>query len=227
MRQSLNRIYVLHLPPCIASQRLMQRALECVSAEKRARLQKLRCRGEYERILLGDFLLRRVLSDVTGTAPEQLAFTFGEHQKPQLASRADVQFNLSHSGEYAVCAVSEQPVGIDTEQPAEIAHSLAREFFHPDEAAFLDGLPETLYQEYFFRLWTLKEAYVKYLGTGLTTALDSFSFVGKDQIFYTHPFAPALYFAQFRLPEGAGYFVSVCGGVRLCEVCTLTPADVL
>lgn len=227
MRQSLNRIFVLHLPPCIAETGLMQRALACVSAAKRERLQKLRCKGEYERILLGDYLLRRVLSDFTGTAPEQLAFACGAHQKPYLPARPDVHFNLSHSGNYAVCAVSDQETGIDTEQPARIEHTLAREFFHPDEAAFLDSLPETQYQEYFFRLWTLKEAYVKYLGTGLTTALDSFSFVGADRIFYTHAFAPELYFAQFRLPEEMGYFVSVCGRSRIREICNLTPADLL
>ncbi len=224
MRESLNRIYVLHLPPCIREERLVQAALQMLSDEKRERLSNMKCRSEYNRILFGDLLGRHVLSGITGIAPEQLRFLRGEYGKPLLAEKTDVHFNLSHAGDFAVFAVSDGAVGVDAEQTGKCERTLARQFFHQQEAVFLDSLPEQLYSEYFFRLWTLKEAYLKYRGTGLAAALNSVSFIGADGIFYTHAFEPQLCTAQFRLPEG--YFVSVCGRSQM-QACICVDPDTL
>lgn len=224
MRESLNRVYALYLPPCIGQERLVQRALQLLSEEKRERLHKMKCRSEYNRILFGDLLVRHILSGVTGHAPEQLHFLRGPYGKPHSADHPAVHFNLSHAGDYAVCAVSDGAVGIDVEQTGKCERMLARQFFHQREADFLDSLPESLYPEFFFRLWTLKEAYLKYRGTGLSAALNSVSFIGTDGIFYTHGFEPELCTAQFRLP--GGYFVSVCGKQNM-QGCICLDADTL
>ena len=86
--------------------------------------------------------------------------------KPRLAGREDLHFSLSHSGHWAVCALSDLPVGVDVEAPR-CTPAVARRFFHPEELTSEDSV-------FLTRLWTAKEAFVKSLGRGLTIPLDSF-----------------------------------------------------
>ena len=84
-------------------------------------------------------------------------------------------FNLSHSGPYVVLAVGERPVGVDVEcfRERRNAEALAKRYFTPEEMAYADGN-----REHFFRVWTAKEARLKWDGTGLRMPLNSFSVLG-------------------------------------------------
>jgi 4'-phosphopantetheinyl transferase len=86
----------------------------------------------------------------------------------------NIQFNLSHSGDRAVYAISAQdPVGIDLEYIHPIgAADLVDRFFSAPEQAIFHSLPVSLQQLAFFHAWTQKEAYLKACGTGLSTPLD-------------------------------------------------------
>lgn len=97
--------------------------------------------------------------------------------KPRVKDRPDFHFNLSHSGNWVVIAYGASPVGVDMEQ----IHwdsgkdNLARRFFTADEQAYVFHGHQQGSAERFFEIWTAKEGYLKYLGTGLQKALDSFS----------------------------------------------------
>ena len=84
-------------------------------------------------------------------------------------------FNLSHSGPYVVLAVGESPVGVDVEccRESRKAGALAKRYFTPEEMAFAADS-----QERFLRVWTAKEARLKWDGTGLRTPLNSVSVLG-------------------------------------------------
>ena len=90
-----------------------------------------------------------------------------------------LEFNLSHTEGMILCAVTAgYPIGVDIEdttRPAEFL-PLARRFFHPAEIALLENLPTDQLPRAFYRLWTLKEAYLKAVGAGLTGRLDAFGF---------------------------------------------------
>lgn len=120
--------------------------------------------------------LRTLLGRHLDRDPQSLAFATNEFGKPQLASDGQVHFNLSHCEERAVLAVSNAEVGIDLERDRPIEHvDLARRYFHPHEvAAITASRDEAEQRRAFFLVWTLKEAIVKALGTGLSTPLDSF-----------------------------------------------------
>jgi 4'-phosphopantetheinyl transferase len=106
-----------------------------------------------------------------------LRFRYGDRGKPHLEDHDPLEFNLTHSGELALLAVSRiGPLGIDIERkrPLEDLLGLARGSFAPGEYATLLAVPETKRLDCFFQCWTRKEAYVKAVGDGLAAPLGEF-----------------------------------------------------
>lgn len=124
-------------------------------------------------------LMRRVLSQYVETPPERLTFTEGAAGKPSLATLARPEFNLSHSGELALLAVSSRAVGIDVERWSESSDLLtvAERFFSATEQRTLRALAQRDedVRAGFFAAWSRKEAYLKASGVGITQGLDHFA----------------------------------------------------
>lgn len=133
-----------------------------------------------ERFAHGRGLLRHVLAHATGQDAAQLRFETGPQGKPRLAhpfARANLDFNLSHSGAWALLGLSDgAAVGVDIEWPRLVPemHAIAASHFAQAERAELAALPDTLQADAFLAGWTRKEAFIKALGGGLSIALDSF-----------------------------------------------------
>ncbi len=119
----------------------------------------------------------------------------GEHGKPYFSAYPDFHFNLSHSGRKVLCAVADRPVGCDVEKVSAAREALAKRFFSAEEVAALLALPdEEDRRVFFYRLWTLKESFIKAIGRGLSLPLDSFSVhVGRDDIRLTQDVDHASY----------------------------------
>jgi 4'-phosphopantetheinyl transferase len=117
--------------------------------------------------------LRSILSDYLDTSPARINFNYGAQGKPALEGNP-IRFNLSHSRDRAVYAISAQySVGIDIEYIHNLAAGdLVDRFFSPAERMIFHSLPASLQQAAFFHAWTQKEAYLKAEGTGLSTPLD-------------------------------------------------------
>jgi 4'-phosphopantetheinyl transferase len=117
--------------------------------------------------------LRQMLSQYLDRIPAEIVFSYGKQGKPAVEGH-DLQFNLSHSGDRAVYAISAKyPIGIDLEQIHPLpAVDLVDRFFSSAEQQIFHRLPENLQQAAFFHAWTQKEAYLKACGTGLSTPLD-------------------------------------------------------
>jgi 4'-phosphopantetheinyl transferase len=117
--------------------------------------------------------LRQILSQYLDLSPAEIAFSYGQQGKPTVEGN-DLQFNLSHSGDRAVYAISAKyPVGIDLELIHPLpATDLVDRFFSVNEQAIFHSLPVEIQQAAFFHAWTQKEAYLKACGTGLSTPLD-------------------------------------------------------
>ena len=86
-------------------------------------------------------------------------YVLSKNEKPYFSDN-EVFFSLAHCGDYAVCAVSDVPVGVDIELPRGGGARLAKRFFQPDEAALVYAADDP--DREFCRLWTLKESYIKY-----------------------------------------------------------------
>lgn len=118
--------------------------------------------------------LRSLLGAHLGRDPRELVFAENEFGKPRLVDRPDVHFSLSHSQDRALLAVSDGlEIGADLEGVRSVDHlGLARRYFHPNEVAAIERHADP--QAAFFQIWTLKEAVVKAVGTGLSLPLDEF-----------------------------------------------------
>lgn len=132
-------------------------------------------------------LVRWVLSSYCDVEPHQWLFEQGSHGKPTVSEpRANrYVFNLSHTEGLIVCGVRARgELGVDVEYLGRKKKSfgeLARRFFAMAEADWFEQSPAALRSEAFFRIWTLKEAYIKAVGKGLAIPLDSFELIPPDR----------------------------------------------
>lgn len=130
--------------------------------------------------LLAHVLLRRALSQYEDIPEVSWEFAIGSHGKPYLASLVHdpLCFNLTHTAGLVACAISRHAeLGLDAERidrPCDFLE-IARSVFAPAELRSLDDAPESGRPELFFTYWTLKEAYVKARGAGLSLPLQDFA----------------------------------------------------
>jgi 4'-phosphopantetheinyl transferase len=125
-------------------------------------------------------LLRTVLSQYDDCPPQCWEFAAHAHGRPYIASPAtDLQFNLSHSSEWVVCAVSRiSVIGVDIERCNRNVDvlRLARRFFSAREYRDVQACTQRERKQRFFDYWTLKESYIKARGEGISLGLDKFGF---------------------------------------------------
>jgi len=142
-----------------------------LSADERERAARFIFDIHRRRFVAARASLRRVLGLCLGCDPAGLAFAYTERGRPslRLASHPGFDFNLAHSGDLALLALSSRTVGVDVEQRREMPNALAiaRRFFSPRELAALKHLPESTRALGFFNAWTRKEALIKAVGAGL------------------------------------------------------------
>jgi 4'-phosphopantetheinyl transferase len=136
--------------------------------------------------LLTRALQREVLSHhAPYIAPRDWRFLRSEAGRPSLAPPFDatgLHFNLAHTEGMVAMAVARAPrIGIDVEALGKRAPlPVARRYFSEREAAALFALPAEQQPLRFLRLWTLKEAYLKALGEGISGGLDRMTFTLEE-----------------------------------------------
>lgn len=141
--------------------------------DRRQKCDACRDRKDRLRAVAGDHLARAGIAACCGADPGKIHFSRTERGKPY-AVGLDIHFNISHSGDLVICAVSDRPVGVDVEQIRPVRGKLANKVCCPDELAYLreaSGCADMLTGEAmirFFRIWTSKEAWFKWTGTGIT-----------------------------------------------------------
>lgn len=150
---------------------------DCIGLISPARLEQVRRfrPADQLRSLCGDLLVRKALENYTPAPPLLLSYTTTEHGKPFLPAFPHFHFNVSHSGDWVLCATASRPVGIDIQQERPFKPALPRRVLSDREQMFWNAVPAEKRSSAFFDLWCLKEAYCKATGLGLTKPLDSFS----------------------------------------------------
>lgn len=168
------------------SDELYYKELEALNLARRKEIFKKTDVNDRKRSLAGDILVRKYLSKLYGMSKEKIEIKKGAHGKPYVLN-LPAHFNVSHSGDYTVVAISDRPIGIDVEIIKDFSAILAKKLFNEDELKYISGSSTTrkkfLMQKSFYEIWTAKEAFLKYMGTGISGGISSLSFsLNKDKL---------------------------------------------
>jgi len=150
-----------------------------LSVDEHARLQRLRSDSLRREFLATRYLVHTALTDALSPPPESLCFSQNAYGKPALNPDCGLRFNLSNCTGLVTCLVSHRlEVGVDIEphERADKILEIASDVFSELELAQLDGAQASEKLDRALSLWTLKEAYIKARGLGLSLPLKSFSF---------------------------------------------------
>ena len=152
--------------------------ISMLSPDELNRARRFRFERERRRFVIGRGSLRIILGRYLNLPAEKLEFRVGTFGKPALMTDPALRFNLAHSGDLVLYAVThDRELGIDLEEIHPVANiqQLADQFFSPLERAELAAFPEDRKLDAFFSGWIRKEAYLKARGDGLGYPLDQFS----------------------------------------------------
>jgi 4'-phosphopantetheinyl transferase len=148
-----------------------------LSLDEQERAAQFRSVKDRERFLVARGTLRVILARYLDREPHQLRFVYGEQGKPALAAdlQKAVRFNVSHSQSLALFAVARDcEVGIDIEaiRTDFDVEGISGRYLSAQEAALIRAAPIEIRHQVFFTCWTLKEAYLKASGVGLSASLE-------------------------------------------------------
>jgi len=148
-----------------------------LSAEEIKRADRFHFQADRHRFVVSHTSLRDILSRYLYRSPQDIEFATGEHGKPVIFPQSQLDFNLSHSGDFALIAIAQgRKVGVDVEKHrVDMEYEkIAQRFFSDKEKSELRELPDDQKITGFFNCWTRKEAYIKAHGLGLLLPLEDF-----------------------------------------------------
>jgi len=149
-----------------------------LSDTEKDRVNNFKKRPDAEVILLSRYLLRQNISFYTGIDPREINFTVNSSGRPVLKypQVPNLFFNMSHSGDWIVGALSfDKQIGIDIEKIRPIDITIAEDYFSAQELKYMNSRKDSCLDN-FFKIWTLKESYIKAIGKGLYYPLKNFYF---------------------------------------------------
>ena len=151
-----------------------------MSADERERHGRFYFDRDRHTFLVARALVRTTLSKYADVPPGDWTFSAGPHGRPEIASPTGLpplRFNLSHThGLVAIAVALGVDLGIDVEgRRRETTAAVARRFFAPPEVRHFESVPPAQQPLVFLEFWTLKEAYIKATGEGLSAGLSSFA----------------------------------------------------
>jgi len=187
-----------------------------LAPDEKARAERYHFDRDRVRFVVARGVLRMILGRYLNLEPQEVRFSYTEYGKPYLPynlASSDITFNLTHSHDLAVLAVTRaRQIGVDLEfvRPDLASESIAERFFARDEVTTLFSLPPLVRTQAFFHCWTRKEAFIKAVGEGLSYPLNQFT------VAFTPEDPPALLeirgsvtearrWALFELAPGEGY----------------------
>ncbi|RBP02129.1 4'-phosphopantetheinyl transferase superfamily protein [Rossellomorea aquimaris] len=142
-----------------------------VSKSLQQKIIQLRYQNDKTRSLVGELLLKYIILKNNSGKVNNYKIFRNKYGKPYL-NIDNLHYNISHAGDWVVCCIDKKSVGVDIEQVIDIDIEIIKEQFHTKEIEFLNSNSNNLKE--FYRIWTVKESFVKYTGLGLSLSFKSF-----------------------------------------------------
>lgn len=213
------KIYAAHIKQRISDSKY-QYFLKKICEKTQQKIDRFHFEDDKKRSLYGEILVRYFVGKIYSIPNHQIKINYDQNGKPYLDSFSGIHFNISHSGDWVMCAVDDVPIGIDIEQIQKIDTTIARHFFTPSE--YRQIIVEESGVDFFYQLWTLKESYVKYKGLGLGIPFDSFEFdiSGNSPVLYSDDVKPPFFISHMFKKN---YYLALCSkrpieSLDVCEI---------
>lgn len=168
----MNTIYFLPLSDSEENNSLYQ-LLPFVSEEKQEKIKRFRFDMDRKLSLYSELMVRVVASQTLNIPNREIVFEIGEWGKPKIWGHHEFHYNISHTRNAVMVAISDCSVGADIEKIKEAELGIAKRFFTAREQDYIVKSEEGAAKR-FYEIWTRKEAYCKYLGKGLSLPLNTF-----------------------------------------------------
>lgn len=150
-----------------------------VSSATLARTEKMRFDSDKKSKIAGEAAARMLLSEELSIPPAEINFKYTSLGKPYIDE--NIYFNITHSAGVAAAALNDTEIGIDIEKIRDFDERILERICTEKEKEYiLSEKDETKRNKRFFQIWTLKEAYLKCIGTGITAGLKSVEFTIKN-----------------------------------------------
>ncbi|MBU8567929.1 4'-phosphopantetheinyl transferase superfamily protein [Virgibacillus pantothenticus] len=163
-----NVIVIIASIPFELTDDYIQKNLFILDAEEKERFNRYKVASKKIEFLSGRILLKTILGDILGLPPASISFIKNSYGKPFIKQDSQIDFNISHSGNKLVLAITKNKnVGVDIEKIEEDVLEVMDLVFLPDEISYINSQP-SYYQrkEAFYNIWTRKEAFMKLSGKG-------------------------------------------------------------
>lgn len=152
-----------------------------IDSEKKYKVEKFVNKKDKIRTVIGEILIRTIILKNLESDNKYIRFNKNQYGKPYLKEYPNFNFNISHSGDYVLCAIDDKPIGVDVEEVKYIeCEEIAKNFFTKNEFNYIVEQDLKFQLDRFYEIWTLKESYIKCCGQGLSIPLKSFS-IEADQ----------------------------------------------
>lgn len=134
--------------------------------------------------------------------------SYSQEGKPFFLNNTSLHFSISHNNNYIAICFSEKEIGIDIENKRKAKLEIAKRFLHKKEAEYLSSISDQESLDIAFtKIWTLKEAYVKCIGTGIANTFNTFYITLEPEIEIHN--SKDVQINSFYLEE-QGLYVSIC-----------------
>lgn len=162
--------------------------------------------------LAAEVLLNRALELLDAGVQLPAVYERNPHGKPYLKPDCGIYVNWSHSGDYVLCAVADKEIGVDVQETMKIPpESVVRKVLTQEEKAFYESRRSEEQKDCFYQYWTLKESFLKALGTGFYTSLEQFCIdLKEDPPKIVQNVNGRNYACRLLELKEAGYIAAVC-----------------
>lgn len=192
-------------------------AVESISPYRRQKIALLKNVNDKRRSLAAAIALNTALKEY-GLEERTMEYDVGKQGKPYFRYNPEIRFSLSHSGDYAICSIGTHETGNDIELIKSGRERVAKRFFATEE---LDWIYETQdpreRDNRIFRIWTMKESFLKVTGRGMSLPLKDFAIIISDdgdngirQNINDITYCIKEYTMPEALAESGEYKISVC-----------------
>ncbi len=150
-----------------------------VGDERKKRISLYKFENDKLLSLFAALMVRYDILNTFSISNNDIAFTYGEYKKPHFSlGDSNFHFSVSHTKGVVAYARHTKKCGIDVEGKQIDKYNIAESYFTPDEFFYIRSSDDA--DNALTEIWTKKEAYIKMLGTGLYTSLESFNVISSD-----------------------------------------------